>query len=174
MTIAAINSDGYKLVLTLHILSVIVGLGTVFLNALYGAQAKARRGPEGLAIAQANLKVTEIAQYVIYAIPVFGIALVFMSKTDGIEIFKFSQTWVWLSLVLYIVALGLSHGLLLPAVKRMQVLMGEVIAAGPPAGGPPPQAAEMERLGKRIAPVGATLNLLVIVIVALMVFKPGY
>ena len=174
MTLAAINSDGYKLVLTLHILTVVIGLGAVFLNGIYGAQAKSRRGPEGLAIAQANLKVTEIAQYFIYAIPIFGIALVFMSKTDGIEIFKFSQTWVWLSLVLYLVALGLSHALLLPAVKRMQVLMAEVIAAGPPAGGPPPQAAEMEQLGKRIAPVGATLDLLVIVIVALMVFKPGY
>jgi hypothetical protein len=32
----------------------------------------------------------------------------------------------------------------------------------------------MEQLGKRIAPVGATLNVLVIVIVGLMVFKPGY
>ena len=117
-------------------------------------QAKARRGPEGLAIAEANLKVTEIAEYFIYAIPIFGIALVFMSKTDGIEIFKFSQTWVWLSLVLYIVALGLSHGVLFPAVKRMQVLMGEVIA-GPARRpeGPPPQAAEMEQLGKRIAAV---------------------
>jgi len=172
--IAAINSDAYKLVLVLHILAVIVGLGTVFLNAIYGMQAKARRGPDGLAIAQANLKVTEIAQYVIYAIPVFGIALVFMSKTDGIEIYKFDQTWVWLSLVLYIGALGLSHGILLPSVKRLQVLMAELVAAGPPAGGPPPQAAEMEQLGKRIAPVGAILNILVIVIVGLMVFKPGY
>jgi uncharacterized membrane protein len=174
VTIAAINSDAYKVVLVLHLLTVIIGLGAVFLNAIYGAQAKARRGPEGLAIAQANLKVTEIAQYFIYAIPIFGIGLVFMSKTDGIEIYKFDQTWIWLSLVLYIVALGLSHGLLLPAVKRMQVLMGEMIAAGPPTGGPPPQAAEMEQLGKRIPPVGAALNLLVIVIVALMVFKPGY
>jgi uncharacterized membrane protein len=174
IVIAAINSDGYKLVLVLHILTVIIGLGAVFLNAIYGAQAKARRGPEGLAIVQANLKVTEIAQYFIFAIPIFGIALVFMSKTDGIDIYKFDQTWVWLSLVLYIAALGLSHGLLLPAVKRMQVLMAEVIAAGPPTGGPPPQAAEMEQLGKRIAPVGATLNVLVIVIVGLMVFKPGY
>ena len=174
MILAAYNSDAYKIVLVLHLLSVIIGLGAVFLNAIYGAQAKSRRGPEGLAIVQANLKVTEIAQYFIYAIPIFGIGLVFMSKTDGIEIFKFSQTWVWLSLVLYIIALGLSHGILMPSVKRLQVLMGEVVAAGPPAGGPPPQAAEMEQLGKRIAPVGAALNLLVIVIVALMVFKPGY
>jgi uncharacterized membrane protein len=173
VTLAAYNSDSYNVVLTLHILSVIIGLGTVFLNAVYGVQAKARRGPEGLAISQANLKVTEYAQYAIYAIPIFGIALVFMSKTDGIQFYDWDQTWIWLSLVLYIAALGLSHGLLMPAVKRMQVLMAEVIAAGPPAGGPPPQAAEMEQLGKRIAPVGATLNVLVIVIVALMVFKPG-
>ena len=61
MTIAAYNSDGYNVVLVLHLLSVIIGLGTVFLNAIYGAQAKSRRGPDGLAIAQANLKVTEIA-----------------------------------------------------------------------------------------------------------------
>ena len=173
MPIAAYNSDAYNVVLVLHILTVIIGLGAVFLNAIYGAQAKARRGPEGLAIAQANLKVTEIAQYFIYAIPIFGIALVFMSKTDGIQFYDWDQTWIWLSIVLYLVALGLSHGLLMPAVKRMQVLMGEVIAAGPPTGGPPPQAAEMEQLGKRIPPVGAALNILVIVIVALMVFKPG-
>ena len=42
--------------------------------------------------------------------------------------------------------------------------MGEMIAAGRPTGGPPPQAAEMEQLGKRIAPVGATLNLPMIVV----------
>jgi uncharacterized membrane protein len=171
--LAAYNSDAYNVVLVLHILTVIIGLGAVFLNAIYGMQAKARQGPEALAIMQANFKVTEIAQYFIYAIPIFGIALVFMSKTDGIQFYDWDQTWIWLSLVLYIVALGLSHGVLMPSVKRMQVLVGEMIAAGPPAGGPPPQAAEMEQLGKRVAPVGATLNLLVIVIVALMVFKPG-
>jgi len=171
--LAAYNSDAYNVVLVLHILTVIIGLGTVFLNALYGAQAKARRGPEGLAIAQANLKVTEVAQYFIYAIPIFGIALVFMSKTDGVQFYDWDQTWIWLSIVLYIVALGLSHAIMLPSVKRMHVLMGEMIAAGPPAGGPPPQAAEMEQLAKRVAPTGAVLDLLVIAIVFLMVFKPG-
>ena len=62
----------------------------MFLNAVYGAQAKARRGPEGLAIVQANFKATEIAQYFIYAIPIFGIALVFMSD-DIIE--RVTRRW---------------------------------------------------------------------------------
>jgi uncharacterized membrane protein len=147
----------------------IVGLGTVFLNGLYGAQANARRGPEGFAIAQANLKVTNVAQWFIYAIPIFGIALVFMSD----DIIEFDQTWIWLSLVLYVVALGISHGLLFPAVKRMHVLMAEMINGPPPAAGPPLQAAEMERLGKRVAAAGLVLNLLVVVLIVLMVVKPG-
>ena len=155
--------------LVLHILTVVIGLGTVFLNGVYGAQIKARRGPEGLAIAEANLTVTKLAEWFIYAIPIFGIALVFMSD----DVIKFDETWVWLSLLLYIVAIGLSHGLLLPSVKRMHVLMKEMLAGPPPEGGPPPQAAEMEKLGKKVGAVGATLNLLVVVIIVLMVFKPG-
>ena len=137
MVLGAIDSDGYKIVLILHILTVVVGIGAVMLNGIYGAQAKARRGPEGLAIVEANVKVSEIANYFIYAIPVFGIALVFMSKTGGVEVFKFSQTWIWLALVLYIVAMGISHGVMFPTVKKMMGLMKELNAMGPPPTGGP-------------------------------------
>jgi hypothetical protein len=101
---------------------------------------------------------------------VFGLALVGMSD----KVWKFSQTWVWLAVVLYLVGIGLSHGILLPAVRRMGVLMREMVAGGPPAApGPPPQAVEMEALGKRIAATGGTLNVLLVVILVLMVFRPG-
>lgn len=198
MVLGAIDSDAYKIVLTLHILSVVVGIGAVMLNGLYGAQAKARKGPEGLAIAEANFKVSMIAEKVIYLIPLFGIGLVFMSKTDGVMVYDWDQTWIWLSLVLYVVALGISHGVVVPTAKRMQVLMGELNAMGPPpgaggpggpgghpggapaggpppgAGGPPPQVVELEALGKKIGAGGMALNLLTVVLIALMVFKPGF
>ena len=142
------------------------------LNGLYGAQAKARQGPEGLAIAEANFKVSMIAEYFIYTIPVFGIGLV-LHEQDRRRDRSSSQTWIWLSIVLYIVALGISHGVVIPTAKRMQVLMRELErdgpaagcrrsgvgghpggapAGGPPpgAGGPPPQVAELEALGKKI------------------------
>ena len=86
---------------------------------------------------------------------------------------KFSQTWVWLSVALYVVGIGLSHGVVMPTVKRMGVLMHEVLAGPPPTGGPPPQAAEMEQLGQRLGVVGPLLNLILIVILFLMVWKPG-
>jgi hypothetical protein len=45
-----------------------------------------------------------------------------------------------------------------------------------PAGGgvgAPPQVAEMEQLGKRMAAAGATLNVFVVLFLILMIWKPG-
>jgi hypothetical protein len=61
----------------------------------------------------------------------------------------------------------------MPTVKRMGVLMREMLAGPPPVGGPPPQVVEMEALGKKLAVVGPVLNLILIVILVLMVWKPG-
>ena len=64
-------------------------------------------------------------------------------------------------------------------VKRMNALMAELVGGAPPAGagagqgGPPPQVAEIEARGKKAGMVGGLLSLMVVVIVILMVFKPG-
>ena len=168
------GSTGYDTVLVLHILTVIVGFGTVALNGLRGADAKKRPGPGGLAIGESSFKVSNVAEKFIYAVPLFGVGLVFMSDDN----WTFAQTWVWLSSLLYVVGVGLGHGLLVPAEKRMNALAAELVAAGPPpagasSGGPPPQVAEMEAIEKKLAAVGTVLNLLVVVVVVLMVFKPG-
>jgi hypothetical protein len=165
----------YDLVLVLHIFCAIVGFGAVYLNAIYGQEIRKRRGPEGLAIYEANFRVSQIGQYFIYAVFLFGLLLLALATTPGGSghVYKFSQTWVWLSIVLYVIAIGLAHGVLLPAVKRMGVLMREMVATGPPAGGPPPQAAEMAELGKRVGATGATLDIMMVVILCLMVWKPG-
>src|SRR5687768_6681603 len=73
------GSTGYDVVLVLHILTVIVGFGTVALNGVRGADAKARPGPGGLAIGESSFRVSNIAEKFIYAVPVLGIGLVFMS-----------------------------------------------------------------------------------------------
>ena len=170
------GSTGYDVVLVLHLLTVIVGFGTVMLNGLRGAEAKKRPGPGGLAIGESGHRVNTVAEYFIYAVPVFGIGLVLMSDGN----WTFGQTWVWLSLLLYLIGIGVSHAVLIPAEKRMNALAAELVAAGPPpagassAGGPPPQVAEMEAIEKKkLAPAGTFLNVLVVVVVFLMVFKPG-
>ena len=167
--LAAYGSDAYKTVLVLHILCAIIGFGAVFLNAIYGRQASALKGTEGLAITRANFLVTKIAEYFIYAVFILGIVLTLI----GDNVFDFGQTWIWLSIVLFLVGLGVSHGIMTPSVRRMIVLQEELMSGPPPAGGPPPQVAEMEQLGKRLATFGPVLNVLLVVILILMVFKPG-
>lgn len=168
-----ITSTGYKIVLLLHILCAIVGFGTVILNGLYGREAKRRPGPGGLAIQEANLTVSHIAEYFIYAVFVFGFALVLMSD----KAWKLSQTWIWLAMALYLVGIAVSHGVLFPNAKRMRDLAAEMVAAGPPPAdappGPPPQVAEMEQRGKTLGAASTFLHLLLVAIIYLMIWKPG-
>lgn len=169
---AGLNSGPYKLVLVLHIMCAIVGFGAVFLNGLYAAQVRAYKGREGLAISEANYAVSSVAEYLIYAVPILGILLVVLSD----KAWKFSQGWVSVSLLLYVVGITVSHMVLRPGHKRMNVLMRELADGGPaPVGaiGAPPQVSEMEAVGKRMAMAGLFLDVLLVVIVYLMVFKPG-
>jgi len=173
VVLAAYRDDSYNLVLVLHILCAIVGFGAVFLNGVYGQQMKTRmqsgKISEAIGIFEANLFVSRIGEYFIYAVFLLGLAVLGLSDS----VFKFSQTWMWLSIVIYIVAIGLSHGVLMPAVRRMGLLMHEMAAGPPPVGGPPPQAAEMASIGQKLGVVGPILDLSMIAVLFLMVFKPG-
>src|SRR5438046_1304352 len=126
MLLAAINTSSgiYKFVLVLHILCAIVGFGSVMLNGIYSAQAKKRPGPGGLAVTEANEFVSTIGSYFIYAVFVLGLALVGMSD----KAWKFSQSWVGIAMLLYIIALGVAHGVLIRGQKRMIVLQRELVS----------------------------------------------
>jgi uncharacterized membrane protein len=147
----------YQLLLVIHLLTVVVGIGSVVLNGVYGAQAK-KAGPNGgNAIVRANFAVTEIAEKVIYLIPVTGILMIL----DDDYPWDFSDTWVWLSIVLYVVAVGNAHMNLKTGAKRMIEL-----TQGPPT-------PEMEAVGKRLGIAGTINDLIVVALIVLMVWKPG-
>jgi uncharacterized membrane protein len=161
---------------------VIIGFGGVFLNGVYGAESKRRRGPEGLAVFEATERVGRIAEFFILAVPVFGIALVLMSHHQ----WEFSQAWVSASLTIYVAALIVSFGFHLPNLRRMGGLMHELVSMSVPVpvtvgghepmpepDGPPPQALELERRGRMAGIYGGTLNLAIVAVVILMVWKPG-
>ncbi len=169
--IADYSDAAYDIVLVLHIVCAIVGFGAVILNGIYGQQVKAHPGPEGLAIFQANKLVSKIGEYFIYAVFVLGFVLVLL----GGDVVEFGQTWVWLSMTLFLISIGISHGLLFPRVNRMETLMIEMGKSGPPAqgSGPPPQVAQLGQLGKQIGVISTVLNIAMVVIVVLMVTKPG-
>ena len=70
-------------------------------------------------------------------------------------------------LVVYIVGLGISHGLLMPRVKKLIALMREVV------GGSPTAAADATKLEPQIGGISMALNLVLVVVLVLMIWKPG-
>ena len=110
----------------------------------FGAMAAARKGREGAAIGEVVEKAYKFSEWFIYAVPLLGIVLVLMSE----DVFAFSQAWVSASFVLYIVAIGLFHGLHLPTVRRINAILVET------AGGSQASAAELDKLGKKAGMVG--------------------
>lgn len=166
------GSDLYLTIKLLHILSGIVGFGAVMLNALYGKKSKEDQGPGGLAIFDANYYVSHHAEKAIYLVFVFGFILVL--GENGPE---FGDTWVWMAMTGYLIAIGVSHGVMFPTLKKMRAKIAELVAMGPPpagaTGGPPPQVAEVEALGKKVGMTGAFLNTMVVAVLYLMIFKPG-
>lgn len=161
-------STTYRILLLIHILTVIVGMGGVTLNALYAGEIRKRPGPTGRAIGEANFAVSEVAEKFIYTIPITGLAMVIFGDS-----WSLGQTWVWLSLVVYVIGIGVSHSVMIPGARRMNALMLELEQGPPPAGGPPPQVAEIQAIGARMAKAGPVLHLSLVVLVVLMIWKPG-
>lgn len=184
-----VDSGAYDTVLVLHVMCVIIGFGGVFLNGIYGAESKRRGGSEGLAVFEATERVGKIAEFFILAVPVFGIALILMSHSQ----WRFSQAWVIAALVIYSGALALSFGVHLPNLRRMGGLMKELVAMaeGRPhvaggsvpvddphaaeaiGAGPPMQVMQLQRCGQLAGICGGALDLAIIAVVILMVWKPG-
>jgi uncharacterized membrane protein len=158
----------YRVLFLLHILAVIVGYGGVILNSFYGAQSRARRGEGGLAISEANLVVSSVAEKFIWAVPVFGILLVV--KSDGV--YHLDDTWVIVSMILYAAGVGIGQAVLTPTRKRM-IALQRALSTTTPSKGAPPQMMDMPALARRMRVFGMVTRVLLVSILVLMIWKPG-
>jgi uncharacterized membrane protein len=156
-----VETNLYQLVLVLHILAVIIGFGGMFIAGFYGNEARNRPGREGLAVAETTLKVTSLAPTMaVYSVPILGILLILLSD----DTWKFSQPWVGISMLLYIVLLVVAITQQVPAIRKMLALRSGAEGA---------QSLEMQALGRKAAISGAVVNLCWVIVLFLMVFKPG-
>lgn len=146
------DSELYRLAFLLHITAVVVGFGAIALNGIYARHAGQRGGAEGAAIGEANRAVTRAAASAIYAVPVFGIALVLLSDNT----WGFDQLWISLSFLLYLVAAGLLGAVVIPSQRRI----GSA-------------SADLDRLQGKVAAATGAINLLGVALIALMIWKPG-
>lgn len=118
------STFGYELFLLLHILAIIVAFGPAFILPVVTMKAR-KLGPDASAtlasLVQGNtLKITGPATVLA---GVFGCGLVGLSE----KVWKFSQTWVSIALLLWILVMALQFGLLAPLEKK--IAGGDVEAA---------------------------------------------
>ncbi len=155
------NSGAYQAVLIAHILAVVVGFGGLYANSVYAVQARRRGGAEWAAISEASeFATTRVSAIAIYLVPILGIALLGMSDKQ----YKFSQAWVSASFGLYIVILAILLGVVRPSYRKLNALLRS----------PSPDGGAIAAVEKRMAAFTGVNHLLVVVVIYLMVVKPGH
>ena len=97
----------------------------------------------------------------IYAVPVLGILLILLSD----DTWKFSEAWISLSFVLYFLLVVLAVVVQVPAIRKMVAVRSGADGAQP---------LQMQAEAKKVAAVSGIVNVLWVVILFLMVFKPGH
>ena len=147
--------------LFLHVLGAIVAFGFGFYAPVYGAMV-AREPQHGNWFLRASKRVSDyVITPVALSMAVTGVLLV--SATGGMQ--RFQELWLAVSVLLYVIALGIVFLVQRPTLKRVI----ELTSAPPGPAGPP---AEVPALLARLRNLGMVLLLLIIAIVALMVWRP--
>ena len=152
-----VNTTGYKLMLLLHILAVIVAFAPGFVWPFVSVSLKKAQKPVGPAIGElAAGNTVKVHGPALIIAGLLGFGLIGMSKPEGFEeaIFSFSDAWISASMLVWFIIIGLVFGLMLPAEKKA--------------------AAGDEGAEKIISAVGGALHLLLAVMLYLMIFKPGF
>jgi uncharacterized membrane protein len=160
-----VNGTFYKILLFLHVATVIGGFGGVAWNALHAARARRGDSPDPI---DANSGITRVAEFVIYAVFILGLLVVATSRSA----WKFSQGWLSASMALYIVAIAVLHGLVRRSEKEYRRVAAGLSSA-PQRGGRPPEVEQLDRLQQRIAVGWGIFDVIVLVVLWLMLFTPG-
>jgi hypothetical protein len=146
-----------KILLALHLLFAVFAIGPL-VHAATTAARGVRTG-DGAATASAA-RLLRIYGYASVLVVVLGFGLMSAKRPGSSQhLAEFGDTWIWLSLVLWAVALALVLGVAVPtltrATDRIRAEQSVVTLTG------------------RVAAVGGVVALLFAAIVFLMVYRPG-
>jgi uncharacterized membrane protein len=149
--IAAYRETGYNIMLFLHIVTAFVAFAPAFVHPLLANQTKALDASNrGRVLTMIVGNGRRIYAPALILTGLFGFAMQGMS--DGV--IEFGQTWFWLAIVVWIAMNGVLHGLILPAERA--VAGGDETAAG------------------KVDAGGIVLTLMLLFMLYLMVFQPGF
>ncbi len=150
-----------NVLLWLHIGSAVVGFGPTFTFPLWGALAAAR-GPQNIPLVLTGIRAILNRVVIPLALVVLGtgVALIFVSSFDF-----FASEWLWIAVLLFAVNFTVGVGAGLPNLNRVLAIFE--------SGQAPERMDELRARSSRQRLLGLIQGLLVLVILGLMVWKPG-
>jgi hypothetical protein len=157
---------GYDVLLLLHLVCAIGGFGYLAYGGL--TLVLGRRRGAAIGTLEVTQQVGALAELLVYGAFVFGVAAVGSSRAWG-----FTQTWVWLAMVLYLAAIGVLHGVIRRSHREYTHLAKQLAEVRTPVVGQPPEVRQIERLEQRIVLGWGAFNVIVVGVLALMVWRPG-
>ena len=162
-------STWYHVLLALHLLCIVGGFGFLAFSGVFFASVRRRGDVAAAAAVEANRSLSQLAELLVVAAFVFGIAAVGASHT-----IKFSQAWVGGVMAAWVVDMGILHGFIHRNQRRYGAVVASVNAQAStaPAGGPPAEVAQLERLERAMSAGWGVFNLVVVAAIVLTVFQP--
>jgi uncharacterized membrane protein len=145
----------FKFLLAAHLVLAVFAVGPL-VHAATTAARGLRKG-DGAATASAS-RVLRIYTYASVLVVIAGMGLM-SQKRRGHKLGEFSDTWIWLSLLLWLVAAAVVLALIFPTLDRATKQIAE--------------QQSVVTLTARVAASGGVVGLLFLVIIVLMVYKPG-
>lgn len=153
-----------KILLFLHLLTAIFAVGPL-VHAVTTASRGLRQADANAISASARM--AKIYSMVSVLVVIFGFGLM-SQKRRGEELGSFGDTWIWLSVLLWVVAVALTLAVIVPALEKAA---DTVTSGGQDAAGDLQTAVKAQTA--RVAASGGVVGIIFAVIVVLMVYRPG-
>jgi uncharacterized membrane protein len=162
MPFASIVDPGYKIMLFLHILAVVLAFGPTFGYALFFSVAPQypRATPAILAGVQKCDRYLVNPGMIVLLLAGIGL----LSASGGA--WKTSDAFVGVGILAIVVLFGLQHGFFQPRVREAKALAERDLESGDAL------SPEFEALGQRIGQVGTLAGVIVVVTIFFMAYKP--
>lgn len=148
----------FKLLLFLHLLAAIFAIGPLVGAAT--TASRALRSPDAAA-ATAAARMIRLYSYVSVVVVVLGMGLMSQKESgdSSAEVASFGDTWIWVSVLLWLAAMAVALGVLAPSLTKAAAEIGSTGSA--------------QALVGRVAAAGGVIGVVYAVIVVLMVYQPG-
>lgn len=152
----------FRILLLIHVAGAIIGFGPTFAFGILGPLSKQLGGPQALGIMEGILAIQKklLIPVIAFFQPVSGVLLIL---EGGWAQNFFSHVWLWVALILYVMMFFLAVFRAKPSIEGMIGLAKAGKAETP----------EFGKLAKRQEVLAPILGVSLLVMIFLMVIKPG-